>query len=269
MNYLTRLFLKGCSIAIVVGTFMLPAYGADVYDITVGSPMNAGSIEFKVLSGGRRIPFEVVIPPNTTASGKASLIRDAFVLRRVRAVIDPLTPTTVTITGLPEIIMSVDPTREKTTVKKRLPEVIKKVVGSIDFHNFLNGARVLAGIDPNGFESQFQASLGFDGIVADANLNFSALSGNTLDDLLADIYSSLLADLPLTYQSLLSLDLSKDEIQFFFPSGASNVFVENLTTDINTYSSLGLATVPEPSMLSLLISLAAGFSFTRNITIQR
>ena len=119
----------------------------------------------------------------------------------------------------------------------------------IDYHG------TLSGVDPNGLPSIFQASFGFDGLVVDANLTFGMATGNTIDALLANVFQQFSDDLTgLPLLSNLVLDLANERITFAFPSGQSNYFVQNFTSDISADATMGISTVPEPELLAMLLA---------------
>lgn len=230
-------------IIISVFLFAIAAY-ADEITVTVGTPDDdGGEVYWQVTrSSGTKVDIKIKVPANYTDKGKADLLeqelkKNLFTVKRNGA--------EVTIGGVQKVEKFQDATHEQDKIAGKAP---KKV--TMDFH--LSDGTALAGIDQNGSESKFYSSLGFDGILVDANLNFSDLSGNTIDALLTDTYNSLLADLPIDYKSGLSLDLSSDVIAFLFPTGTSEGFVETFTSDVNTFSTSSLETVPEPTTMLLL-----------------
>jgi hypothetical protein len=128
---------------------------------------------------------------------------------------------------------------------------------------FADSARIefhedLSGLAASGLEAVYQASLGFGGLVADADLSFAMLSGPTIEGLITDIFAQLRSDLPDPLKPNLRLDLSAQLIEFLFPPNTTDAFVSNFTTDLETTSALALAvtTVPEPHS-TWLIGLGA------------
>ncbi|WP_260442126.1 PEP-CTERM sorting domain-containing protein [Microcystis aeruginosa] len=120
----------------------------------------------------------------------------------------------------------------------------------------------LSGLDDNGNESIFRASLGFktalDNIFISSELLFSELGGDSIDDWLSATFTDLQQQLPTIYQSHLSLNLSDDEISFDFPSNTlpNSGFVRNQATDTNGGTSLEIEVdVPEPSSILSLLAL--------------
>lgn len=241
-----------CLTAFLSSTFALAAF-ADT-TITVGNPdRDGGKVKWEVTgTDNTKVQIVIEVPGATTANGKARLLEKALIAKGFTVTRNGAA---VKIKNAKKAEKFLDETHEKDKIAGLTPKT-----GTLDFHLFTDSA--LAGIDQDGLESQFQASLGFDGIFAEAVFNFSDLSGNTIDALLADTYNNLLADLPIIYQPNLSLDLGNDAIDFMFPSTASEGFVENFTSDVNAFSTASLS-VPEPSMWGLFAVGAAGFGFIR------
>lgn len=237
---------------ILTSTFALSANAETT--ITVGDPdKDGGKVQWEVTgTDNTKVQIVIEVPGATTANGKARLLEKALIAKGFTVTRNGAA---VKIKNAKKAEKFLDETHEKDKIAGLTPKT-----GTLDFH--LSTDSVLAGVDQNGLESQFQASLGFDGIFADAIFNFSDLSGNTIDALLTDTYNNLLADLPITYQPNLSLDLANDAIDFMFPSTASEGFVENFTSDVNAFSTASLS-VPEPSMWGLFAVGAAGFGFIR------
>lgn len=240
-NY-TRISVNLCFVVFLMSMLAPSAYAETT--ITVGDPdSDGGKVRWEVTANnGNKVGIIITVPANTTANGKARLLELALIAKGFNVERDGAA---VKIKNSKKAEKFLDETHEKDKIAGITPKA-----GTIDFHLFAGS--VLTGIDQDGLESQFQATLGFDGILADAFFNFGDLSGNTIDDLLTDTYNSLLTDLPIAYQSNLSLDLSNDIIGFIFPTSATIGFVENFTSDINAYTTESLATVPEPPILSLL-----------------
>ncbi len=241
-----------CLAVFLTSTFALSANAETT--ITVGDPdKDGGKVQWEVTgSNDAKVQIVIMVPVDATANGKARLLENALIAKGFTVTRDGAA---VKIKNAKKAEKFLDETHEKDKIAGLTPKT-----GTLDFHLFTDS--VLAGIDQDGLESQFQASLGFDGIFADASFNFSDLSGNTIDALLTDTYNNLLADLPISYQPNLSLDLGNDAIDFMFPSTASEGFVENFTSDINAFSTASLS-VPEPSMWGLFAVGAAGFGFIR------
>ena len=230
---------------VIISVFLFAiAAHADEITVTVGTPDNdGGEVYWQVTRySGTKVDIKIKVPANYTAEGKADLLekelkKNLFTVTRSGAEIK--------ISGVQNVEKLQDATHEQDKITGKKP---KKV--TMDFH--LSNGAALTGIDQNGSESKFYTAIGFDGILADATFNFSDLSGNTIDALLVDTYNSLLADLPIAYQSGLSIDLSNDLISFLFPTSTSEGFVETFTSDVNTFSTASLETVPEPSTMLLL-----------------
>lgn len=250
--FLAKKKVYSCLAALLSSTFALTAFAETT--ITVGDPdRDGGKVQWEVTSSdGTKVQVVITVPADTTANGKARLLENALIAKGFKVTRDDAA---VKIKNAKKAEKFLDETHEKDKIAGLTPKT-----GTLDFHLFTGS--VLAGIDQDGLESQFQAALGFDGIFADASFNFSELSGDTIDALLTDAYNNLLADLPTTYQPNLSLDLPNSLIAFIFPNTASEGFVENFTSDVNAYST-GSLSVPEPSMLGLLAVGAVGFGFMR------
>lgn len=228
-----------------------PAFAAAV-NITVGKPSNTGTSTWNFVINGVVRTVTINVLGTDSAEQKADKLYAAM---RDKGMIGTRDGATVETFNVSTALRLQDNTLETDLFLIQRPKV-----AVVDFHTFSPG--VLAGTDQNGGESQFQSSFGFNGIVADSNLLFSELSGNTIDDLLADTYNSFLADLPANVLSNLVLDLANDEITFAFPDLATNGFVQNFTSDTNAYASQGLTgTIPEPSTLSLALLALLTVSF--------
>ena len=293
-NKLSRLnFLFSCVVAMPV--VAAPAVDPSFIDVT--RPTNGGQIRFALcvpdgrdcdLTNGNdanSVRIRVVLTGNETPAEKAELIANAIndvdrdsqgrPLNRFNARVGSSSATnaSVRVENTRGFGVRFDSTHEHDRIRTVRPpppppppppapppEPPKVTTATLDFHLF--GGSVLAGTSLDGFESQFQSSLGFDGIVADASFSFSGLNGNTIEALLTATYNSLLADLPADYWSSLSLDLTNEAINFVFPDSASNLFVDNFTSDANGYATLSLNTViPEPATWSLCLLWAAGLAF--------
>jgi hypothetical protein len=125
----------------------------------------------------------------------------------------------------------------------------------------------LSGVDDLGDISSFTASLGYDGLTTDtASFFYNQLATPTVDDLVTQTYDELLAGLPPTLQSDLTLNLPGDQIVFDVPNGSTNVFMTNTTTDTGVELNGGLSplVLPEPGSMLLvgtgLLALAVSSS---------
>jgi hypothetical protein len=110
----------------------------------------------------------------------------------------------------------------------------------------------LSGIGFAGHPASYTAGLGFDiagsSIFASSIITYASLSNRTLSGLLTLTYDNLDAALPSADRHLLSLNLSTDTITFTPPLGATNVYVQSLSYDTMTGSTVGgSAVTPEPS----------------------
>lgn len=271
-----KLYLKNkifiFCLAFIIGMFTFSASAEGIIEITPGTPLRDGTSTWTIYLQGQAVDIQIQVKKTDTAEDKARKIAIALDnLHRQRGlpsmldgtVTNPNGTITISLTSnVQRVLRHSDTTGERDTiVASASPQK-----GTFDIH-LITGS-VLAGVDQDGLESQFQASFGFNGIMANANFNFSDLSGNTIDALLTDTYNSLLSDLPATYRSMLSINLSSSEINFEFPFDAINGFVENMATDINTSASLGLALeIPEPSTPILLATGLMVFSLTKKIVL--
>jgi len=117
----------------------------------------------------------------------------------------------------------------------------------------------LTGQDGAGGLGTYTAGFGYDGLNISATLDFAALASPTLDDLVGKLYGLLDAQLPLSLQGDLVLDLASDSISFLMPDGSTNAFSMAGSTDVGAISTAGIdGVVPEPGSLWLvLLALAA------------
>jgi hypothetical protein len=129
---------------------------------------------------------------------------------------------------------------------------------SLDFEGSLSG------IGFPGHQASYSAGVGFDlghsSILAMSNITYASLANKTLSGLLTLTFNNLDAALPPADRSLLSLNLATDTINFTPPLGATNIFVESLSLDVATTSSVGGSVVPEPSTAWLALT-GAGLIF--------
>jgi hypothetical protein len=140
---------------------------------------------------------------------------------------------------------TVNQSGEKGTVASLFPGT-----GSVGFN------LALTGLTQTGTTSTFQASLGFSlaslDVLAASNIPFSNLTSPTPNGLLTDTFTQLRSNLPLIFQSSLSLDLSAHAINFNFPNNATNAFVSSFTNDLTTQATVSLSEIPEPSGFILM-----------------
>lgn len=269
--------------ALLLSVFSLSAQASNPLSITVTSPKDTGEVTWGIIHEEKdgdttktvTVPVKINLVKGESPADKVAKIVKAVNDADTSGSVDPITgkkkdqiyQAHASILDPGKVIFSdsikgVEHSTDSTYENDRIELGYLPKKATFDFHLFVAG--VLAGTDNDGAESQFQSSLGFDGIVADANFNYSDLSGNTVDALLMDTYNAFLADLPVAYQSDLSLDLLNDEINFNFSPGAGNVFVQNFTSDSNAYASFGLEKIiPEPSLLNLLAIAAIGLGITK------
>jgi hypothetical protein len=290
MKRISQLYL-GLHATLFVLLFAVPTQAQDhVIDIPIFQPTTGGNERWHLMDRqGKDHLIDLVIdlvpstdpldPPGTmvpiSARKKAELVRDEInkVFKKTVATL---------AAGSTEIQLTEDvqgmSTAHDGTHERHKALITRDAGGSekavaeaiIDYHLF--DGTILAGFDHLGNESQFQSSFGFGGVIADASFSYGELSGNTVDDLLTDTYSALLADLPIEFASNLSLDLLSDEITFLLPNWQSSVFVDNFTSDNNAFASIGISSsiVSIPSTLSLLgISLIVmGFARKKRVKIN-
>lgn len=220
--------------------------------IIAGKPTITATDTFRILAAGDRSGTTISVPigaANTAADKAVAIVQEinrVFGAGRGVASIDPVNPARVNINGIVSraTIRSGQTTRYAELNLDAFPF---EAFALVDYEG------VLAGIDANGDESVFQSSFGFDGLIANASLTFSTLSGSTIDDLLIDTFDEFLTDLPMSLTTNLKLDLVNDQITFLWPTQESNYFVTNFTSDITTAASLGMTSIPEPPTIFLLI----------------
>ena len=126
---------------------------------------------------------------------------------------------------------------------------------------FVGFSGSLSGVDANGAEAVYQASLGDNDFTTMSNLPYSTILADSmrtgmslLDTLVVDTYDMLKSDLSSSLQSDLYIDLPDHEIAFLFLSTPLDPFAGDYASDTTTVSSygVGLTTViPEPSTLAL------------------
>ncbi len=235
--------------------------------LTVGDPTKNGSIDITLgFNNGTQTFKSVPILGSFGEARKAAEIAENLLTADpIGVVVARMPPNMMTfqkeITGI-----NIDDSSGETTMLAAVDGQIAKK-GQID-GRFLQIepspllAPSLSGLDGDGNESTFVASLGFEtpseSVFASSNLLFSQLGGNDIDNWLSTIFTDLQGQLPVAYQPNLSLDLNSDEISFVFPDNIlpSTGFISNGTTDTAASASLGLTAterVPEPtSTLSLL-----------------
>ena len=112
----------------------------------------------------------------------------------------------------------------------------------------------ITGVDDEGVESVFTASLGFDGL-SNAAFTFGELATPTISGLLGQVFIELLAGLPPNLQANLSLDLTTASILFALPPNQTNYFAQNFASDVTVESIVGIqqeVPIPEPTTLTLV-----------------
>ena len=262
MNWLLKSFTYTLAISSSWLLFTNQAL-ADI-KLTTGTPTKEGVITIKItLGNGKTKIVNVTVPEETTSTGKAILINNAFKTGQ------PFTLKGIEQNGnmltFPKIVDKFEKLKDTTgeTTKLEAVNEQKAKKGQID-GEFIEIASQLAGVDALGNESIFIASLGFETetetILASSQFLFSELGGNDIDNWLSSIFTDLQGQLPVVYQPNLSLDLDNDLMSFIFPDEIlpSSGLIENGTTDINASSSLDIEVQPTPEPTSTLSLLSLG-----------
>lgn len=244
--------------------------------VATSDPVFAGSLEVSKpnVKEGQKATLEVTITKegkdlkcpvsgiesDDTAEGKAIKIKDAINSKFTKgapASINEKNKKQVDVEGY-SIVISKDKTHEregKSSLNAPIPGA-GPLLAEIDYHGLLTG------LDENGNNSTFTASLGFTGFTDTATVSFSSLSEPTVDGVATSIYEQLLLGLPSSLKQNLFLDLPLDEITFTFPGYQTNYFVSNASTDTGVELTFGLvSTIPEPASMALLAlgSVSLGF----------
>lgn len=133
------------------------------------------------------------------------------------------------------------------------PDPPKKIIvdGGVKVSNLSTSPlSELSGLDPDGNESIFFASLGFsDGInniTATSDFVFGDLQEPTIDNLLTNIFDDFLLDLPDVFKPNLTLDLASDEISLEFSNNIETASVQTQSTDTGGGLSQELQVRPVP-----------------------
>lgn len=256
--------------------FSSASWSVHANDINIYQPEHGGNFRLHLMdAAGKDTLIDVVLNGNETAEQKANIVSAEInrifnnqTFSRVNPGGGLLHPTIEVDSSITTFRYAWDGTGERHRFTKHADnsntQTNKETMIAVDYHLF-DGV-MLDGVDQNGQESIFQASFGFDNVVADASFRFGDLSGNTIDALLIDTYHAFLADLPSMYQGNLSLDLLNDEINFVFPDWSAAGFVETFTSDTNAYASMsmGTNTIPEPSLIHLLSIAAIGMRLAKH-----
>jgi hypothetical protein len=135
-------------------------------------------------------------------------------------------------------------------------------ISSVFAYALAAGSSSLSGLDGFDNEAIYTAGVGFtDPVVGDINVSssflFSDLLDQTIDGVLNQIFDDLSSELTSLAPSIvdnLNLDIASREIDFLYPSIASDGFVEIGTTDTELVGTLSLTSIPEPSTVMLLVS---------------
>jgi hypothetical protein len=259
-------------------------YAADGF-ISVGAPMTGGSVSLFVRIpgifpvGAASDTGTVLIKVNGIVAGSAAdkataiaaAINKVYGAPPAVATISPATPTQIDLVapagtpkagqaGQARIALNGDKTNEGALLASvDLPDDTGSLTGYAGWDTGLSG------IDQFGGISTFTTAIGYAGLNDSVTLAFNQLPAPTLDGLTIDMYTQLLAGLPLTIQPDLVLDLPDDQIIFNFPSGQTDYFVQSLTTDTEVELSGGLGTVvPEPRYFPFVFAIGlAGYVWRR------
>jgi PEP-CTERM motif len=234
---------------------------ADQISWTAGNPPNVGLDQFLIVVDGTPINFGVSIttandPKKKAQAVKAELQSDALKNRFPKL-------RDVTIDGDADKLTFSKNVESFKIVKGGLPTgepLPKTSIGLVDTpaFGFIGFTNTPVGLTPDGSASIFEASLGFlflgSTIFADSSLTYPELSSPTIAGVLTDTFNQLQANLPNSFRSNLHLDLAEEQIVFDFLLNASDAFVANSTSDLETqvFGGMSQAPVPEPSTLMLL-----------------
>lgn len=254
--------------------------------ITLGDPtVTPSSFTFKLdfgrdQSGNLIESDEITIPVVDGANcvGKADklfeAVEDGVLVNGQNRLVKPLKDgcmVTFRSKSVKSLSVTADPSKQEVTLEAVNKQKAKE--GKID-GKYIEIATNLSGVDADGNESIFAASLGFEtpseNIFANSVFSFSELGGNDIDDWLSAIFDDLQGQLPTIYQPDLSLDLTSDEITFNFPfeDMLPGGFIVTQATDTNVLPSISIEadTIPEPT--STLSFLAIG-TFGAASTLKR
>jgi len=239
---------------LLLGTLIIGWPSSRVYAsemVELGAPQNDGIIKVDATVLGMSARAELRIKKGMDPKVKAAMITQLFNGGGI-LVVNPPNSSVIEAPGETGTIRVIsDESNENIKLTRDVGDP-KGLVGLIGF------AGVLSGTDSDGSVSIFQASLGFDGLLAESSVSFTDLPVPSLDGLLEELFEQLVADLPTSLQPSLALDLGDHLITVNFPSGQTNYFVQSNVTDISVSSSLALTPVPGPS--SLLLSCAGLFA---------
>ena len=278
-SLLQKLAITG--IAGVIGVIGFQSSASAKIKVTLGDAKNASDqnpkeftfkLDFGRDIGGNPIESDpITIPVNSSnnlCTGKRDslfdAVKDGVTVNGVNRLVMPVKVGACMLKFNSPFVKSFIVTGDTTGQKFQLEAVDgqKAKEGKID-GKFIELATNLSGIDEDGDESIFTASLGFEtdleNVFASSSFLFSDLGGNDIDDWLSTIFGDLQGQLPTIYQPNLSLDLISDEITFDFPieDMLAGGLISNETTDTNASLSLSIEaeSVPEPSTILGLLTI--------------
>lgn len=265
-----KTLFKNClTYSIIFSSFLIFSKQAKAdIKLTTGKTINRGSVIYRVtFKNGEQTRISQNLAKGTGALLKAELLEGAFknpgtlAGKEQRSVDVTLTQNMLTFKGIKSLQKLIDPTGENA----KLEAINKQKPTKATFDNeLIEVASSLSGLDSDGNESVFLASLGFEtdtqNILVSSELLFSELGGNSIDDLLSITFTNLQTQLPIEFQPNLSLDLTNDEISFIYPENTrvGTGFLESQATDSNISSSLEITTVSVPEFYSIKSLLSFG-----------
>lgn len=236
------------------------ALSADMWKLTFGTAKKDGVVEITLKNTPADKPpfvFSADIKKDDTGEKKAQTIK-TLIEKQTNRTVEPQLMGNM-------LLFNIDPAVFKDSTKQRIRETFvpmnpkKKKVAKIDVQT-TDGSDILASLDPEGNEPIFYAAFGFtttqETVLYDVTLPFTSLSGNTLDDLMSSLFIALQEKLPTIYKNNLFLDLSKDNINFLYPTDAITSFAEVEFTADNSAQSIDVRPkTPEPSTLISFLAL--------------
>lgn len=249
--------------------------------LTTGETQNAGVVLYRVtFNNGDQTRFRQDLAKGTGALFKAELLEAMFKNPSDMLQTPPEKALPVDVTRMQNMLIfkgikSLQKLVDSTGEVSKMEAINNQKPTKATFDNeLIEVAPSLSGLDSDGNESMFLASLGFETntetILASSQFLFSELGGNSIDDLLLTTFTDLQIQLPIEFQPNLSLDLINDEISFIFPEDTKvgTGFIESQSTDTNTSASLeiDIVVVPEPlTILGTGAAIAFGAGFKRKL----
>jgi hypothetical protein len=199
--------------------------------------------------GGKAVPFSITVTPGESADDKADAIVAAIEAlpggSASRNTTNTNHPEEVSTGGTIALVASTSGETDKTFSLG--PSGPGSYV-AIGFGGGLTGT-VLG----DGATATYDTAFGYDGLLAQSSISYDNLFNKTLDGLLTATYDNLLAELPVSFQNNLNLDLATETIRFDLPSTANNPFVVGDSLDQGVfYSERVVTTAPEPSSIALV-----------------